>query len=166
MKGELKKIPSDNYSRAIDLIDQFLPNFKASLTRLELLKKKSKRQRKYLQSLKLKSELTVEERSKLELLQIELFATMTEIVHLGKVEDPFVESKEYMAELVNDPELDREKWYRFQMEKINSRIPRTEQGVRDNRIEENFVADRWQVEFVNAVDADQSIIIVAPTASG
>ncbi|CAF0753138.1 unnamed protein product [Rotaria sordida] len=162
----LKQIPTDNYSDAIDLIDERLPNFKTSTIRLELLKRKFDLQQKYLRSLKKKHSLTIEEKSKLELLQIEFFATMTEIVHLENVEDVFAEKRKYMEELVDDSVLDREKWYRFQMEKINSRLPRREQGIRDSRVAADFIPDGWQVEFLNAVDAEQSIIIVAPTASG
>ncbi|CAF5057508.1 unnamed protein product, partial [Rotaria sp. Silwood1] len=71
----------------------------------------------------------------------------------------------FTEELVDDSPLDREKWYRFQLEKINSRLPRREQGIRDNRLPD-FIPDKWQVEFLDAVDKRQSIIIVAPTASG
>ncbi|CAF0985074.1 unnamed protein product [Adineta steineri] len=70
-----------------------------------------------------------------------------------------------MEELVNDPKLDREKWYRFQLEKVNSRLPRCEQGVADSRTPD-FIPDKWQIEFLDAVDKHQSIIIIAPTASG
>ena len=42
--------------------------------------------------------------------------------------------KKYMEELVDDSPLDHEKWYRFQLEKINSRLPRREQGIQDDRM--------------------------------
>jgi hypothetical protein len=164
--AELKRIPSDNYSDAIDLIDKSLPNFETSTIRLELLKRKFKLQRNYLRLLKQKSTPTIEERSKLELLQIGFFATMTEMAHRENVQDAFNEKRKYMEELVDDSGLNREKWYRFQMEKINSRLPRREQGIEDDRVAPEFIPDRWQVDFLNAVDAEQSIIIVAPTASG
>jgi hypothetical protein len=38
-----------------------------------------------------------------------------------------------MEGLVDDLPLDHEKWYRFQLEKINSRLPRCEQDVKDPR---------------------------------
>ncbi|CAF3945072.1 unnamed protein product, partial [Rotaria sp. Silwood1] len=165
VEDQLTKIPSDNHSDAIDLIDERLVNFETSTIRLELLKRKFDLQRKYLRTLKKKQNLTIEERSTLELLQIGFFATMTEIAHLENVVDAFSEKMEFMEELVDDSPLDREKWYRFQLEKINSRLPRREQGIRDNRLPD-FIPDKWQVEFLDAVDKRQSIIIVAPTASG
>jgi len=161
----LKQIPIDDYSKAIDIIDGNLLKFETSTNRLELLKRKFRLQRKYLQSLKKKNILTNEEKSKLELLQISYFATMTEMAHLENIVDPFNEKKKYLEELVDDSPLDQEKWYRFQLEKINSRLPRREQGLPDRRVPD-FTPDKWQVEFLDAVDKRQSIIIVAPTASG
>ncbi|CAF1144509.1 unnamed protein product [Rotaria sordida] len=166
VEAGLKQIPSDNYSDAIDLIDKSLPNLETSTIRLKLLKSKFRLQRNYQRLLKQKNILTIEERSKLELLQIGLFATMTEMVHLENVQDAFNEKRKYMEELVDNSTIDREKWYRFQMEKINSRLPRREQGIEDDRVAPEFIPDRWQVDFLNAVDSEQSIIIVAPTASG
>jgi hypothetical protein len=166
VEAGLKQIPPDNYSDAIDHIDKSLPNFKTSTIRGKLLKSKFELQRNYLRLLKQKNTPTIEERSKLELLQIGFFATMTEMVHLDDVQDAFNKNREYMEELVDDSTIDREKWYRFQMEKINSRLPRREQGIEDDRVAPEFIPDRWQVDFLNAVDAEQSIIIVAPTASG
>jgi len=161
----LRKIPFDNYSRSIDVIDGYLPKFETSTGRLELLKRKFRFQREYLQFFKKKSVLTSEEKSKLDLLQISYFSTMTEMAHLENVADAFNEKRDYMKELIDDSSLDQEKWYRFQLEKINSRLPRREQGIPDGRVPD-FIPDKWQVEFLNAVDKRQSIIIVAPTASG
>jgi superfamily II RNA helicase len=165
VEGRLKQIPADNYIEAIDLIDECLPTFETSSKRLELLKRKFDYQRKYLRSLRKKTNLSIEEKSKLELLQVAFFATLCEMAHLENIENAFDEKKKFMEELVNDPSLDAEKWYRFQLEKINSRLPRREQGVPDERIAD-FIPDEWQVDFLNAVDKRQSIIIVAPTASG
>jgi superfamily II RNA helicase len=161
----LKQIPITNYSQAIDIIDENLLKFKTSSNRLDLLKRKFRLQRKYLQLLKKKNTLTIEEKSKLDLLQIGFFATMTEMANIENIVDPFNEKKKYIEELIDDSPLDQEKWYRFQLEKINSRLPRREQGLRDSRISD-FIPDKWQVEFLDAVDKRQSIIIVAPTASG
>lgn len=58
-----------------------------------------------------------------------------------------------------------ESWYRFQMETINSQLPRVQNTKKDKRVP-SFIPDKWQVEFLNAVDDKQSIIILAPTASG
>jgi superfamily II RNA helicase len=113
----------------------------------------------------MKDTLTIEEKTKLELLQIEFFATMSEIVNIKIDKDPLPKRREYMEELIDDSPFDEEKWYRFQMEKINSRLPRHEQGIRDKRAKD-FIPDRWQLDFLNAVDNEESIIIVAPTASG
>jgi hypothetical protein len=165
VESRLKQIPADNYAEAIDLIDESLPNFETSTKRLELLKRKFEFQRKYLRSLRKKTDLSIEEKSKFELLQIGFFATLCEMAHLENIVDAFGEKKKFMEELVNDPSLDAEKWYRFQLEKINSRLPRREQGVPDERIPD-FIPDKWQVEFLDAVDKRKSIIIVAPTASG
>ncbi|CAF0855267.1 unnamed protein product [Adineta steineri] len=130
-----------------------------------LLKQKFDLQRKYLNILRNQIVVTNEDQSKLDLLEINYFATMAEITHLENVVDVFNEKKIYMEELVNDPKLDREKWYRFQLEKVNSRLPRCEQGVADSRTPD-FIPDKWQIEFLDAVDKHQSIIIIAPTASG
>ncbi|CAF2850851.1 unnamed protein product [Rotaria sp. Silwood2] len=165
VEARLKQILADNYSDAIDLIDESLPNFETSIVRLELLKKKLDLQRKYLRTLKKKKDLTIEEKSQLELLQIGLFATLCEITHLENLVDAFNEKQKFMEELIDDSPLDAEKWYRFQLEKINSRLPRREQGIRDERIPD-FIPDPWQVQFLDAVDKQQSIIIVASTASG
>jgi superfamily II RNA helicase len=164
--ARLKQLQADNYPDAIDLIDESLPNFETQTKRLELLERKFDLQRKYLRLLKKKTnQLSSEEKSKFELLQIGYFATLCEIAHLENVVDAFGEKKKFMEELVDDSPLDAEKWYRFQIEKINSRLPRREQGERDDRVPD-FIPDKWQVDFLNAVDKRQSIIIVAPTASG
>ncbi|CAF1166012.1 unnamed protein product [Adineta steineri] len=165
VEARLKQIVPDNYSEAINLINESLSNFETTTKRLELLKKKLDLQRKYLRSLKKKTNLNIEETSKFDLLQIGYFATLCEITHLENVIDAFGEKKKFMEELVDDSPLDAEKWYRFQLEKINSRLPRREQGERDDRIPD-FIPDKWQVKFLDAVDKRQSIIIVAPTASG
>ena len=165
LESRLKQISSDNYAAGIDLIEESLPIFQTPGKRLELLKRKFDLQRKYLRSLKKKSTLSIEEKSKVELLQVAFFATLCEMTHLENVGNAFEEKRKYMEELVDDSALDAEKWYRFQLEKINSRLPRQEQGVPDLRVSD-FVPDRWQVEFLDAVDKRQSIIIVAPTASG
>jgi superfamily II RNA helicase len=165
VESRLKQIPADNYSEAIDLIDESLPNFETPTKRLELLKRKFELQRKYLRLLKKKTNLSIEEKSKFELLQIGFFATLCEMAHIENIVDAFNEKKKYMEELVNDSSLDTEKWYRFQLEKINSRLPRREQGIQDDRVSD-FIPDKWQVDFLDAVDKRKSIIIVAPTASG
>ncbi len=161
----LKQSSSNNYSKAIDIIDESLPNFKTPTNRLDLLKRKFRFQREYLQLFKKKNVLTIEEKSKLDLLQIGHFATLAEMAHLENIVDPFNEKKKYLEELIDDAPLDHEKWYRFQLEKINSRLPRREQGIPDSRVPD-FIPDKWQVDFLNAVDKRQSIIIVAPTGSG
>ncbi|UJR27241.1 hypothetical protein I4U23_008536 [Adineta vaga] len=165
VEAQLKQIPNTNYEDAIDLIDRSLHHFETSTKRLEMLEKKFDLQRKYLRSLKKKVNSTNEEKSKFELLQIGYFATLCEITHLKDITDAFHEQEKFMKELVDDNTLDQEKWYRFQLEKINSRLPRREYGEKDSRIQD-FIPDKWQVEFLDAVDKRQSIIIVAPTASG
>jgi superfamily II RNA helicase len=161
----LKEIPIDDYSKSIDLIDQSLSKFKTSTHRLKLLKRKFRLQRKYLESLRNKSVFTIAEKSQLDLLQIGYFATMTEMAHLENIIDVFDQKTKYIEELIDHSPLDHEIWYRFQLEKINSRLPRREQGIPDSRIPD-FIPDQWQVDFLDAVDKQQSIIIVAPTASG
>jgi superfamily II RNA helicase len=165
LEDRLKEISIDDYSTAIDLIDQSLSKFETSTNRLKLLKRKFRLQRKYLELLRKKNELTIEEKSQLDLLQIGYFATMTEMVHQENIVDVFDQKTKYMEELVDQSPFDHEIWYRFQLEKINSRLPRREQGIPDSRIPD-FIPDQWQVEFLDAVDKQQSIIIVAPTASG
>ena len=90
---------------------------------------------------------------------------MTEMTHHEHVIDAFSEKKKEMEELTGQAHIDRESWYRFQMKKINSQPPRRELGVADARASD-FIPDQWQVEFLNGIDRSQSIIIVAPTASG
>jgi superfamily II RNA helicase len=165
VETKLKQIATDDYAEAIDLIDRSLHYFKTPTQRLEILKKKFDLQRKYLRSLKKKASLSSEERSKLELLQVGFFATLCEMTHLEDVVDAFTEKKKFMEELVDESPMNAEKWYRFQLEKINSRLPRRAQGEKDSRVAD-FIPDEWQVKFLNAVDNRQSIIIVAPTASG
>ncbi|CAF0759137.1 unnamed protein product [Adineta steineri] len=165
IETRLQQIPRDNILEAIEFIDRHMIFFKTSVNRLKLLKQKFDLQRKYLNILRNQIVLANEDRSKLDLLEINYFATMAEITHLENVVDVFNEKKIYMEELVNDPQLDREKWYRFQLEKVNSRLPRCEQGVADSRTPD-FIPDKWQIEFLDAVDKHQSIIIIAPTASG
>jgi len=149
-----------------------LPIFKTSEIRLALFKIRFDLQRKYLRSLKKKDSLTIEEKSKLNLLQVACFATMSAVIDLEKIRDHdvFDKKKKYMEELIDYSPLDIERWYRFQMEKVNSRLPRREQGQPDGRIsrftKEKWNPDQWQVEFLDAVDKQQSVIIVAPTASG
>jgi superfamily II RNA helicase len=165
VKDQLKQIPFGNYSDGLARIDGMLPNIETPEKRWELLKLKLKQQKKYLRLLKMKDKYTIEEKSKFELLQIEFFATMSEIVNLKIDKDPLPKKREYMEELVDDSPLDEEKWYRFQMKKINSRLPRREKGIPDIRAKD-FIPDRWQLDFLNAVSNEESIIIVAPTASG
>ncbi|CAF1367167.1 unnamed protein product [Adineta steineri] len=163
--AQLKQIQPGNYSERIEFINNSLSGFTISAIRLQLLKQKSDEQRKYLKVLRQSMCSGKDERPKLEYLEIESFATMAEIIHLENVVDAFTETKQFMIELIDNPLLDREKWYRFQMEKINSRLPRREQGKVDDRLP-GLLADEWQVQFLDAVDQQQSIIIVAPTASG
>lgn len=164
-KDRLKQIPSGNYSDGINFIDECLLKIETSQKRRELLKIKLKQLKKYLRSLRTKSTFTLEEKSQLELAQVEYFAALSEMVNIENIEDPFTEKKKYMEEVVGNSLLDEEEWYRFQMKNINSRLPRREQGIPDIRAKD-FIPDKWQLDFLNAVDDEQSIIIVAPTASG
>lgn len=161
----LKRISLDDHAKIIETIDQSLSNFQTPNYRLKLLKRKFRSQRKYLQNLKKRTRLTLEEQTQIDLLQINFFATMTEMARLENIDDVFEKKKDYLEELVNQSPLDLETWYRFQLTKINSRIPRREQGLPDRRVPD-FIPDKWQVDFLDAVDKQQSIIIVAPTASG
>jgi superfamily II RNA helicase len=161
----LQTILPNDHPKMIETISECLLKFKTPTNRLELLKRKFRSQRKLLQSLKKKPVLSAEELVNLNLLQINYFATMTEMTHHEHVIDAFDEKKKYMEELTGQSPVGPESWYRFQMEKVNSRLPRRELGVPDPRAAE-FIPDQWQVEFLNAVDRRQSIIIVAPTASG
>lgn len=165
IQTQLGKISSDDYSQAINIIDECLIDFQTTTMRLNLFQRKLDLQRKHLRTLKRKNNRTLEENSTLELLQIGYFATLCETTHLENITDAFNDKKKYMEELVGDLPLDKEKWYRFQLEKVNSRLPKRERGKPDERIPE-FIPDQWQVQFLNAVDNKQSIVIVAPTASG
>jgi superfamily II RNA helicase len=169
----LKRISSDDYSTAIDSIDQNLPNFETSEIRLQLFQRKFDLQRNYLRALRKKPTLTMEEKSKLEFLQVACLATMSAMVELENIRreiDIFKKKKILIEELIDHSPFDLERWYRFQMEKVNNRLPRREQGQPDDRISrfsnEKWNPDQWQVEFLNAIDQQQSVIIVAPTASG
>lgn len=161
----LKQCPADDYSKAIDIINECLSNFKTPTNRLQLIKKKFHLQRLYLKILREKNILSTEEQSKLDFLQIDCFATMTEMAHIEKIVNVFDDKRKYLEELIDSSPLDHETWYRFQMEKINSRLPRLDKGLPDSRIPD-FIPDDWQIEFLNAVDKRQSVVIIAPTASG
>ena len=161
----LKTISFDDHAKIIETIDQGLLRFQTSDNRLKLLRRKFRSQRKYLENLKKKTALTSEEQSRLDRLRINFFATMSEMVRLENLANVFDQKKKYLEELVGQSPLDLEIWYRFQLEKINSRLPRREQGIPDRRVID-FIPDKWQVDFLDAVDKQQSIIIVAPTASG
>ena len=161
----LKQLTAEQYPEAIEVIDESLLNFTTAAIRLDLLQRKLDFQRRYLRTLRKKSTLTHEEQATSELLQIGFFATLTEMAHLENEIDPFKIKNKYMEELVDQKPLDPEGWYRFQVEKINSRLPRRERGTTDSRIAD-FIPDPWQVQFLDAVDQRHSIIIVAPTASG
>jgi superfamily II RNA helicase len=165
IEDRLKEIPIADYSGKIKFLDQALSKIETPANRLKLLKQKFRFQRKYLELLRKKTVLTTEEQSQLDHLEIGFFATMTEMAHIENTADVFDEKGKYIEELVDQSPLDHEEWYRFQLEKINSRLPRREQGVPDKRVLD-FIPDQWQVDFLDAVDKQQSIIIVAPTASG
>ena len=161
----LKQIPAEQYADAIEAIDESLLNFTTPAIRLDLLQRKLDHQRRYLRTLRKKSTRTHEEQATSEILQIGFFATLTEMAHLENETDPFTVKSKFMEELVDQKPLDKEGWYRFQVERINSRLPRRERGTTDSRITD-FIPDPWQVQFLDAVDQRHSIIIVAPTASG
>ncbi|CAF0844753.1 unnamed protein product [Didymodactylos carnosus] len=159
IESMLKRLPNNNFIQSLEIIDNHLPSFQSK--RLEILKLKLVVQRKYLKYLKQQIKPTC-----LEQLQIGYFATLTEIAHLeNSSNNPWNEKEKYMKELIDDNDLAGDKWFRFQMNTINSRVPRLENGKADPRVAD-FIPDDWQVEFLNAVDQKQSIIIVAPTASG
>lgn len=165
LDAQLNQVHPDDYDEKISLIDRGLHNFEITAKRLEMLKKKLDLQRTHLRLLKRKANRSIEEQSKLELLRVGLFATLCEMTHLENVADAFAEKKKFMEELVGTPSPDAEQWYQFQLETINSRLPRRAGGEPDKRVQD-FIPDEWQVRFLNAVDNRQSIIIVAPTASG
>ena len=171
--SEIKQKLSKSYSDAINYIDESLPILKEDEVRLQLIQRKFELQRSYLRVLREKTNLTLEEQSKLELLQVAYFATMSVIVKLEGLKTErkiFQKKKIFMEELIDRSPLDFESWYRFQMKTINSRLPRREQNQPDDRVrffsDEQWNPDPWQVEFLNVIDQQQSVIIVAPTASG
>ncbi|UJR12134.1 hypothetical protein I4U23_016311 [Adineta vaga] len=153
---QLKGISSDNYFEIINCINNSLISLKTPTNRLKLLQEKLNIQHEYFKKRNIKKE---------ESLRIDYYATLIEIVHLEKVQDPFTEMKKYMEEIIDYSPFDTEKWYRFQMEIINSRLPRRKQGLPDERLP-GLIPDQWQIRFLDAIDQQQSIIIVAPTASG
>ncbi|CAF3620740.1 unnamed protein product [Rotaria sp. Silwood1] len=124
-----------------------------------------KNSNKYRYRIKNQQNFIKKEKAKLDYLEIDYFATMTEIIHIENIVDVFNEKKKSMEELLNNSPLDQEKWYRIQMEKINSRLPICQEDIPDTRVP-NFIPDNWQIEFLDAVDKQQSIIIVSPTSSG
>lgn len=169
----LKRTPSDDYSSAIDQIEKNLPDFKSPKVRLKVLQRKFDLERNYLRALRKKSTLTTEEKSKLQHLQVACLATISHMVKSEDIRceaDIFNQKKNIMEELIGHSPLDLESWYRFQIERVNSRLPRREQGQPDDRTlhfsKEKWNPDPWQVDFLDAIDRQQSVIIVAPTASG
>ena len=161
----LKTISVDDHAKLIEIIDRSLPNFQTTDSRLKLLRPKFRAQRKYLQNLKRKTNSTVEVQTEIDLIQINLFATMTEMAKLENRVHVFEEKIKYLEELIDQSPLDLQTWYRFQLEKVNCQIPRREQGTVDSRVSD-FIPDKWHVDFLDAVDKQQSVIIVAPTSSG
>ncbi|CAF0888706.1 unnamed protein product [Didymodactylos carnosus] len=97
--------------------------------------------------------------------RLELLTLKMKYQHLEKIIDPFKEKdmKELLLFVHDDNNLTPnfiEKWYRFQMETINSYLPRYENNKKDDRVP-NFIPDKWQVEFLDAVDKKQSIILAS-----
>ena len=169
----LKGIPAEDYSSAIHRIDLNLPDFKTPEVRLKLLQRKLDLERNYLRALRMKPILTTAEEAKLEYLPVACLATMSHMVKSEDIHhetDIFEKKNTLMEELIDYSPVDFERWYRFQIEKVNSRLPRREQGQPDDRTllftNEKWNPDPWQVEFLHAVEQQQSVIIVAPTASG
>ena len=56
----LKTISADDHAKTIEIIDRSLPDFQTTDSRLKLLRRKFRAQRKYLQNLKRKTNSTVE----------------------------------------------------------------------------------------------------------
>jgi len=173
MESEIKDKLSESFLAAIDYIDKSLLILKEDEVRIQLLQRKFDLQRSYLQSLRKKTILTGEEQSKLELLQVAYFSTLSIIVKLEGIQrerDIYNKKRIFMEELIDQSPIDFENWYRFQIEKVNSRLPRREQNQPDSRVslfsDGKWNPDPWQVDFLNAIDQQQSVIIVAPTASG
>lgn len=162
---QVQKIPPTDLPTIIDLLDESLPTFKSSNVRLEILQRKFDYQRKYLRTFRRKSSLTIEEQSKLELLRISYFATLCELIDIENISNPFEVKMKFMEDLLGQSSVTKNDWYRFQLETINSRLPRRETNSFDPRVPE-FLPDPWQVKFLDAVDREDSIVIVAPTASG
>jgi hypothetical protein len=169
----------EKWKEALETIDQTLFYIKTREIRLELFRRKRLIFEKRIFPPVLKAEATEDDIKNIATatdaidnnLKISYFTTLTNIIDLDEsVRDYWANNtndniEDCMKQLLGRPQVTKELWYRWQIEHIDSWLPRRKQNIKDKRVDD-FYPDEWQVKFLDAVDRNESCIIVAPTSSG
>lgn len=162
-------LKENDWKKATGLIDAILPCIKTSTRRLNLLKSKLDILHNNAFPLEaVQSKIMANDSAMANCWKAAYFATLTNILELDTStsdywNDTYVRA--CMQRLVGSIELTKESWYRWQIEHIDSRLPRSEEGVADNLVRD-YIPDEWQKKFLDAIKRNESCLVIAPTSSG
>ncbi|CAF3926964.1 unnamed protein product [Rotaria sp. Silwood1] len=95
-------------------------------------------------------------------------ATLTSIIDLNSLTVDYWNDNEihqFMQQLLGCRGVTRQLWYRWQIEHVDSRLPRQTHAIEDGRVK-HYIPDEWQIKFLDTIDRNESCLIVAPTSSG